>query len=135
MRRVLAVPGLPNKGLPIWATTAILSETEFDMHHGAIAPEKELRAYLILLYRVSIQVRYRSSGEFRLPDRQLFDLMDAVHDIPSLLADHNHYFTDEQIRQCLQTYDDRWTESDPQHFSLIKTLSEAFERSSSGGVA
>jgi hypothetical protein len=105
------------------------------MHHGAIAPEPELRAYLILLYRVAIQVRLRSGGDERLPDRQLFDLMDAIHDIPSLLADHDHYFTDAQIRERLQSYDDKWTESDPYHFSLVRTLNDAGERSASGGDA
>ena len=32
-------------------------------------------------------------------------------------------------------YDDKWMESDPYHFSLVRTLNEAVERSASGGDA
>ena len=87
----------------------------------------QLRAYLILLHRVAIQVRFCSMGQTRLPDRQLHDLMDAIHNITSLLADYGHYESEASIRASLQRYDDRWTEKDPYHFSLIRVLNSAFD--------
>lgn len=77
-----------------------------------VAPEPILRAYLDMLYHVSIYVRNRSWGDNRLPDDQLFDLMDAIHNVPELLTNHGGFFTPQSMREhFFEVYDERWAET------------------------
>lgn len=75
-----------------------------------LAPEPYLSAYLELLYRVSIFIRSRSEGENRLPDEQLYDLMDAIHNIPEMLIEYepSGYKEREMVSYFLKPYDDKW---------------------------
>lgn len=86
-----------------------------------LAPEPILRAYLALLGHVTTYVRARSGGANRIPDDQLFDLMDAVHNIPELLTRYGEFFSVESIEEnFLKVYDDRWAKKGD--LSLTQTL-------------
>jgi len=87
--------------------------------------DRVTRAYLELLRRVLVFVRFRSSGNRRLSDEQLFDLMDAMHNVPTLLTGRDPYFTDENIRSALADYDAKWCERSDGGASLISILDEA----------
>ena len=94
----------------------------------AIAPEPILRAYLDLIREVSLYVRAKSFGADRLPDDQLHDLMDAIHNIPELLTEFGGFFTSESMREVyLEPYDKRWATVDG--LSLCRTLDESLNGS------
>jgi hypothetical protein len=95
----------------------------------SLAPEPYLSAYLELLYRVSIFVRSRSEGEVRLPDEQLFDLMDAIHNIPEMLLEYEGPgWSEKDLRELfLQAYDEKWATGEDD-FSLIMALDDSLRR-------
>ncbi|MCP4251729.1 MAG: hypothetical protein GY778_32240 [bacterium] len=95
----------------------------------SLAPEPHLSGYLELLYRVSIFVKLHSEGEMRLPDRQLFDLMDAIHNIPEMLLEYEGPGYDEKDmrRLFLESYDGKWAR-DEGSFSLVTALDDAIRR-------
>lgn len=90
--------------------------------------EQLTQAYLELLRWVILGVRLRSRGENRLPDEHLFDLMDAMHNVPEFLVGTNAWFTPERMREYLMVYDERWSKNGG--LNLIKKLDEAL---SNGG--
>lgn len=105
------------------------------MRHGTIAPEPVLRAYTELLRRVIVYARFYSGGDRRMSDDQLYDLMDAVHNVPTLLTENDGDLTDQIIRdQYLGPYDAKWAGKGEIGFSLIAILDEAV-RGGSGGDA
>ena len=65
----------------------------------SIVPEPILRAHLDFLSRVILQLRCQCVGAERLSDEELFDLMDAIHNIPEMLTAHGTTFTHEVTRQ------------------------------------
>lgn len=81
-----------------------------------------------LLHQVSIFVRLYSEGEKRLPDQQLLDLMDAIHNIPEMLLEYEGSGYDEtDIRRIfLQGYDEQWAGDGG--FSLVTVLGDAIRR-------
>ena len=88
--------------------------------------ERTTRAYLELVGWVVLFVRLRSRGENRLTDEHLFDLMDAVHNIPEFLKGTNSWFTPDRMRLELESYDERWSENGGLH--LVKKLDEALSQ-------
>ncbi|MBX3413466.1 MAG: hypothetical protein KF708_12320 [Pirellulales bacterium] len=82
------------------------------------------RAYLEVIRMVALFVRLHSTGERRLPDEHLFDLMDAIHNIPEFLVGTNDHFTHESMRQFeLGCYDEKWGHSSGLH--LVRILDDA----------
>ncbi|MFO0789052.1 MAG: hypothetical protein U0805_06310 [Pirellulales bacterium] len=59
----------------------------------------------------------------RLSDEHLFDLMDAIHNVPEFLAGTNDWFTPDRMRSYLASYDERWSDTDGLH--LVRKLDEA----------
>ncbi len=89
-----------------------------------MAPEPILRAYLHLLCEVSLYVRARSGPDDRLPDRQLHELMDAIHNIPGFLTGFGATLAPEEMRELyLKPYDERWAHGDG--LCLCRVLDEA----------
>lgn len=74
-------------------------------YHSQRVPEPILRAYLQLFHRIALYVRNRSKS---LSDEELFDLMDAIHNIPEMLTAHGSTFTHEAVQLYLEVYDQRW---------------------------
>ena len=95
----------------------------------SLAPEPFLSAYVELIYHVTIFVRLYSEGDRRLPDAQLFDLMDALHNIPEMLLEYDSPGYDENdIRRLfLEAYDAKWAKQEDQ-FSLVAVLDDALRR-------
>jgi hypothetical protein len=92
-----------------------------------IAPEQVLRAYLNVLNDVLLFVRLRSRGDNRLSDEHLFDLMNAVHNVPELLTRHGEWFTAEMIRNdAFADYDSKWANNGG--LSLVRMIDEAMSR-------
>jgi|tagenome__1003787_1003787.scaffolds.fasta_scaffold20930912_1 hypothetical protein len=91
------------------------------------ADERLMRAYLEVLETVALFVRMRSRGEGRLSDEHLFDIMDAIHNIPAFLRGDNDYFTPELMREYeLGDYDAKWSENGGLH--LVRILDEALSQ-------
>ena len=88
----------------------------------SIVPEPILRAHLDFLSQILLRVRSQCIGTERISDEELFDLMDALHNIPEMLASHGGPFTHEVTRQYLVRYDDRWNRC------LTRVLDEAIAR-------
>ncbi len=88
--------------------------------------EQTVRAYLKVVRNVVLLTRLRSRGDNRLSDENLFDLMDAIHNIPTFLAERDHHwFTPERMRERFIEYDARWSGSGG--LNLVKVLDEALE--------
>ena len=91
-----------------------------------VASERELCAFLSVVEVVAVFVRLRSRGNQRLSDEHLFDLMDAIHNVPAMLTCRNGYFTVEMIRNGrFAEYDAKWG---AEGVGLVRLLDEAYER-------
>jgi hypothetical protein len=81
----------------------------------SLAPEKNLKACLAVLYHAAIQGRLlgwegERTGLSRERCTQLADLMDAVHNIPGLVQRWEE--CDEALlRSMLSDYDEKWNPS------------------------
>ena len=71
-----------------------------------------------------------------MSDEQLYDLMDAVHNVPALMTGSNDFFTDQRIREnYLAPYDAKWAGKTRFGFSLLKILDEAVREIAESGEA
>jgi hypothetical protein len=92
-----------------------------------LAPEPIFSAYLEVVYRVAVYVRNRSRGANRISDDQLFDLMDAIHNIPEFLTRYGEFFTEDLMRHTyLGVYDSHWAVHGG--FSLVEVVNEAMAK-------
>lgn len=74
-----------------------------------VATEKLLRAFLHVIYHVTLFVRIRSGGSHRLSDTHLFDLMNAIHNVPGFLTNPAGFFTAEILKDdYFAPYDEKW---------------------------
>ena len=90
-----------------------------------ITPETIRRAYLEVLREVNLYVRAKSIGAERLPDKQLFDLMDAIHNIPEFLSELSTCSPEVMRKLYLEPYDKCWA---AHGLSLCQTLDRAVNR-------
>lgn len=91
--------------------------------HGKLAPERYLRAYADFLHNAIVHARFYSD---RMSTDQMFDLMDALHNVPTLLTQYGDYFTDRIMRDnYLAVYDRKWATGEGMSFSLIAMLDDA----------
>jgi hypothetical protein len=83
-------------------------------------PEPDVaRAYLHLVHRAILFLRARSHD---LPREQIFDLADALHNVPHFLS--ASLWSDEDFRRrYLEPYDRKWASS-PTSPSLVAFLEE-----------
>ena len=89
-----------------------------------IAADRDLCAFLSVLETVALFIRFRSRGQQRLSDEHLFDLMDAIHNVPELLTKRSGYFTPEMIRNGrFADYDAKWKTDG---LGLVRLLDEAY---------
>jgi hypothetical protein len=103
-------------------------EKQLGAQSPMVASEPILRAFLHVLYHVAIFVRLRSVGQQRLPDEHLFDLMDAIHNVPEFLTKPAGYFTVEKLRDhYFADYDAKWGKDG---IGLIRLLNEGMELAS-----
>lgn len=85
-------------------------------------------AFLHVLRHVVLFVRMRSAGPHRLPDEHLFDLMDAIHNVPEYLARSNGYFTADKLRDhYFAPYDEKWGK---ESVGLVRLLAEGVREAS-----
>jgi hypothetical protein len=93
-----------------------------------VSPELNRRAFLHVLHHVALFVRLRSSGERRLPDEHLFDLMDAIHNVPEFLLEPDGYFTVEGLRDhYFAVYDEKWGNNG---IGLVRLLNQGIQLAS-----
>jgi hypothetical protein len=83
-----------------------------------IAPEKELRVGLRLLYRATTHCRNLALNA-ATPNKKIEDLMDAINHIPEWLAQWER-FSEQELLLFLGTYDDKWS-GPADGFSLRQT--------------
>jgi hypothetical protein len=110
-----------------WLRSALCAGVggQYDKHEitiqapmNEIAPEKQLRVGLRLLYRATTHCRNLALNA-ATPHKKIEDLMDAVHQIPEWLAQWER-FSEQELLLFLGTYDDKW--SGPEDgFSLSQT--------------
>ena len=83
-----------------------------EIKEGRIAPERELRAGLWLLYLATAHARNLARDE-KVPAKKIEDLMEAINDLPNLLMNWEE-FDEREVMARLSTYDDRWSKkTDP----------------------
>ena len=85
---------------------------------GQLAPERELRVALRLIYRATTHARNLALSP-STPLKKIEDLMDAINHLPEWLADWER-FDEKTFFIHLATYDDKWSGSDD-CFSLKQT--------------
>lgn len=92
----------------------------------AVAPEPYFSGYLELLDRVFIFPKNHSEGDERLPDQQLFDLVDAIHNISAMLLEYDSRGWDDNVTReiFLEAYDKKWVR-DECEFGLVTVLVDA----------
>lgn len=91
----------------------------------SIPPEPYFSAALYLLYQVALFIR---NCAHEIEQEQLFDLGDAIHNVPESLTEYGHYFDEQEIRDIyLAAYDRKWAKS-PEDFSLLRTLDAGVAR-------
>src|SRR6266536_202512 len=74
-----------------------------------IPPEPIRLAYLDLMYRTLTVLRSQIGGDLYEP-AALWELAEAVHDVPSMLLDYGARFDDETYRHIyLRPFDERWS--------------------------
>jgi len=97
--------------------------------------EPQFSSYLYVLYKAILQVRMRIRYGNPMPEDQLHDLMDAVHNIPAFLRQNSGWHVEENVRDDLERYDEKWgdTETEFGHFRLRGELDEAVERMDDAG--
>jgi hypothetical protein len=86
-----------------------------------MAPESTMKAFLEVLRQVSLYVR---SCHDRMTGEQLFDLMDAIHNVPEMLIHHSESYNAETMRDLyFRPYDKKWATDGK--FSLVDRLDKA----------
>ncbi len=96
-----------------------------------LAPEPAFTAYHHMLCEVMLSLRARPTVG---PD-QLFDLADALHNVPEFLTRNRGWSEADFRRVYLQPYDDKWA-SDGKGFSLVRAVEDGICKSQqSGSVA
>jgi hypothetical protein len=83
-----------------------------------LAPEKELRIALRMLYRATTHCRNLALNP-ATPHKKIEDLMDAINHIPEWLAQWER-FSERELLMFLDTYDSKWSGPDDA-FSLQQT--------------
>jgi hypothetical protein len=83
-------------------------------------------AFLSVIETVVLFVRLRSCGQHRLSDEHLFDLMDAIHNVPEMLISSSGYFTAKSIcNGRFADYDAKWG---VEGVGLVRLLDEAYKQ-------
>ena len=96
----------------------------------ATAPPEVARAYIILLERAIVHLRFRIRSGDTLSSDELHDWLDALHNVPTMLNDYGSgggWFSEKNIDCDLARYDDRWLAKPDaiQRMGMIKTLTRA----------
>jgi hypothetical protein len=82
-------------------------------------PEPYASAALYLLYRVALFIRNHADT---ISHEQVFDIGEAIHNVPISLTEYGDYFDEQKIRDFyLAVYDKKWVKV-PHDFSLIQML-------------
>lgn len=95
-----------------------------------LAPEPQFSTYLWVLEQAIIHVRQRVRAGKPMPDEQLHDLMDAIHNVPKFLSEYGGWYVEENIRAAFAAYDELWgnAKDDSPGFRLVECLSMALEQ-------
>ena len=72
------------------------------------ASEPEFSAFLYVIYRAIIQVRYQIRYDEPMSNDQLHDLMDALHNIPTFLREGENGLSKQHILDAIRGYDRKW---------------------------
>lgn len=96
----------------------------------AAANEETVRIYAEVLRYAIVKLRMRLRFGEQVPLDEVHDLLDAVHNIPQMLADYGEWFVEENIDGALKDYDAKWLERQSGEFRL--SLVEALERAKRG---
>lgn len=95
-------------------------------HPKQLAPEPFLSGALYLLQMANVYIRNHSA---QITADELSDLGEALHNVPEALTEYGYYFNERVIRDCLQVYDDRWSNShEDYNLNLMSTLDRGVQR-------
>jgi hypothetical protein len=93
-------------------------------------PSDVNRAYLILLRRAIVHMRFRLRSGDAISSDEFHDWLDALHNIPEMLVNYGSgggWFVEENIDWSLAWYDDRWRgkPTSAERMSLMDALTRA----------
>ncbi len=91
------------------------------------APESVFHDYIILLHRAILNLRMRIRHEDAVTLDEVHDLLDAVHNIPTMLRSYGGWFVPDNIDADLKRFDDKWTAAGEATLrsSLLQMLGDA----------
>ena len=72
------------------------------------APPQVADAYMTLLERAILGLRFRLRYGEEIAADELHDMLDALHNVPTMLRDYGGWFVEENIDADLARYDARW---------------------------
>jgi len=125
-----AFVAMQGKGKCWWNPPQTTIRARYPLPPKSLAPEPYMTAVAYLLYEVSLFLR---SYHAQLEERQLFDLADAIHNLPMSLVAYNPECDIHFVRDLfLSRYDSKWVRSKGD-FSLVTTLNEGILRATSRG--
>jgi hypothetical protein len=75
-----------------------------------LPPEPILRAYVDLLSHVFVFLRSKALSKEGIDSRELYDLSDAMHNVPNILLDYGRWTDDAKYREgYLRPFDQKWS--------------------------
>ena len=91
------------------------------------APEPTTKAFLALLEQVILCLRMRIRYGEDISLEEVHDLLDALHNVPTMLRNCGGSHVEENIEADLAAYDQRWLSEPGSDFrkSLVRTLDAA----------
>ena len=90
-------------------------------------PGPDSQAFLTLLERAILQLRSRIRYGDNVSLKEVHDILDAVHNIPTMLRSYGGWHVEENIVADLAAYDNRWLSQPGSEMrkSLVETLAKA----------
>ncbi len=92
-----------------------------------LADPQVIHDYTCVLERAILVMRMRIRYDDNVTMVEVHDLLDAIHNIPTMLRDYGKWFVPENMDADLARYDDRWLPVGNSKFrmSLLKHLATA----------
>lgn len=93
----------------------------------AVPPPEIANAYTALIERAIFNLRMRIRNGENVQADELHDLLDALHNVPTMLRDYGGWNVESNINADLARYDQRWVgqPGSTMRISLVETLRRA----------
>ncbi len=97
-------------------------------------PEPMLRAYTDLLTRAIVFIRNTCLSPEGIDPQMLFDLADALHNIPDILLDYGRWTDDAKYRAgYLRPFDEKWSQRAFSLEEFVQTMVDEYRRNPPSG--